>query len=155
MAIEALSIPTNLYPTSYSGMGEGWQNFSQNQAMPILSSLLSNYPGYIDNTYNTASTGLANFTSNQLQPAIQSTLNGLAGRNMINSSVAGDALSKTLTGLAGNMQGYQANLAADAAKAKMAYPSFALNAANTGQHSTSTNPLAPYQMMADLIARMM
>ena len=39
MAISALTIPTNIGPTSYTGLGSSWQDFSANTVQPVLSNL--------------------------------------------------------------------------------------------------------------------
>ena len=44
-----LQIPTNLFPSSYSGMGSAWQDFSQNQALPAVQNMLTQYPDFIRN----------------------------------------------------------------------------------------------------------
>ena len=71
----------------------------------------------INTAYNQASQGAGNVLSSQIAPAIQQNINGLAGRGMLNSTVAGDVMSKTMTGLAGNHQANAMNLNAGRASA--------------------------------------
>lgn len=149
-----LTIPTNLYPTSYSGLGSVWQNFSANQA-PKLESWLNNYDTNVNTAYNQASQGVGNVLSNQIAPAIQQNINGLAGRGMLNSSVAGDVMSKTMTGLAGNQQTNAMNLNAGRASALLDLGKQLMAGGAMGQYSESSNPLAPYQTMAELISQLL
>lgn len=155
MAINAMNIPTGIGPQSYSGMGQGWQNWSNQTAQPIMSNLMNNYQGIVGQGYDDASAGIANFGTQQMQPAIQSTINNLAGRGMINSSVAGGALSDVIGKLAGNTQGYQANLMGQKANAQAQFPTFAQNAAQMGQYSSSSDNSTPYRLMAQLLSGMM
>ena len=85
---------------------------------------------------------------NAVQPALQRDLNSLAGRNMINSSVAGDTMSKTLTNLAAERS--RQNMAADAqaAEFKLRIPELKADALNTWA-LTSSQTLAPYQLLLD------
>ena len=155
MAINALSIPNNVGPTSYSGFGSGWQNWSQNTVQPVLSNLLGNYEGFVNNAYGNATNGMQQFAQNQMAPAAQSVINNLAGRGMINSSVAGDTMSKTLSNIANQAQGYQAQMAGSQANAMMQLPTFATNLAQFGQYSNSTDNSTPYRIMASLLSGMM
>lgn len=93
MAINALSIPTGVGPTSYSGLGQGYQSFNNNSVIPLLQSLLSGYQGNVNSAYGNATSGLGTFAKQTITPAIQSVINTMAGKNMLNSSVAGDAIS--------------------------------------------------------------
>ena len=145
-----LTIPTNLYPSSYSGLGSVWQQFGANQA-PKLEGWLNNYDTNVNTAYNQASQGVGNVLSNQISPAIQQNINGLAGRGMLNSSVAGDVMSKTMTGLAGNHQANAMNLNAGRASALLDLGKQLMAGGSLGQYSESSNPLAPYQMLAEMI----
>ena len=149
-----LTIPTNLYPSSYSGLGSVWQNFGANQA-PKLESWLNNYDTNVNTAYNQASQGAGNVLSSQIAPAIQQNINGLAGRGMLNSTVAGDVMSKTMTGLAGNHQANAMNLNANRASALLDLGKQLMAGGAMGQYSESSNKLAPYQTMAELIYQLL
>lgn len=174
MAVDLTGLPMDYAPTSYSGLGNAWQGFGTGQVMPILQNLLSAYPnlvnqnygqaaGGIQNAYQQGVQGMGNFTQQQLKPAMQNTLNSLGSRNVLNSSVAGDALSKTMTGIGtnslgmmGNMMGQQSSmlggLYGQQANAAMQYPNFALQTAGTGQYSTQKDPTEMYRIWASLMA---
>ena len=150
-----MNIPTNVGPQSYSGLGAGWQNWTNNTVQPVLTNLLNNYQGIVGQGYDNAAAGLANFSTNQMRPAIQSTINNLAGRGMINSSVAGGALSDVISKMAGTTQGYQANLMSQKANAQAQMPNFAGNMAQLGQYSSSSDNSTPYRIFASLLSGMM
>lgn len=155
MAINAMNIPTNVGPQSYSGLGAGWQNWNTNTVQPVLTNLLNNYQGIVGQGYDNAAAGIANFSTQQMQPAIQSTINNLSGRGMLNSSVASGTISDVISKLAGNAQGYQANLMGQKANAQAQMPGFASNLAQLGQYSSSSDNSTPYKIFASLLSGMM
>ena len=155
MAINSFMIPASAMPqsSSYSGMGQGWTDFSNQTVKPIISNLVSGF-GNFSKPYNEAASGMTQYVNTQLAPAMQGILNKLAGRGMINSSVASDAMSKGLTGLLNNAQGYQAQLMGNAAGN---YAPFVQGVGQMGQYSSSSSKdaSAPYQIMAQLLQNMM
>ena len=155
MAISALTIPTNIGPTSYTGLGSSWQDFSANTVQPVLANLVSNYPQFMNKTYDDATAGLGKVATAQLQPALQGALNSLAGRNMINSSVASDTMSKAGTGVLNNLLGYGASLQGQKAAALANMPNMLGGIAQLGQYSSSTDNSVPYEIMATLLSGMM
>ena len=156
MAINALSIPTGVGPTSYSGLGQGYQSFTNNSVIPLLQSLLSGYQGNVNSAYNNASSGLGTLTKQTITPAIQSVINTMAGKNMLNSSVAGDAISGVASNIGTSLLGNQLTLAGNKANALTSgYDDTLLKAANLGQYSTSSDTSTPYRIMASLIQSMM
>ncbi len=195
MAINALNIPTGIGPLStsaslsnanslsnnsswnksYSGLGSGWTNWSGNTVQPLLSGVLGNYPNFINSAYNDASSGINAVAQSQLAPAMQGVINKLASRGMINSSVAGDAMSKTASGILDSLLSNQTSLNANRAGALAQYPSLLMNAAQLGQYSSGTgganatstssslsnssssssDTSTPYRIMASLLSGMM
>ena len=150
-----LQIPTNLFPSSYSGMGSAWQDFSQNQALPAVSNMLTQYPDFINQAWNGANNGMQQFTQNALKPAMQNTVNGLNSKGMLDSSVASDALAQTMSNVGNQVLGLSANN--EAAKASMLgqYPAYLNKVAGLGQYSESSDPSAPYTTMANLLAQLL
>jgi hypothetical protein len=156
MATSVLDIPTNVGPSSYGGLGAGYQGFMGNDLLPLLQQLVSGYATNVDKAYNNANTSLGTITRNTITPAIQSTINGLAGRNMINSSVAGDAMSKTISNLSSDLLNKQAGISANKATALTSgYGDLLTNLANLGRYQTSGDTSTPYQIMANLLQSMM
>ena len=147
-----LTIPTDLYPSSYSGLGSSWQDFSQNQALPAVQNMLTQYPDFINQAWGNANSGMQQFAKNTLKPAMQNTVNSLNSRGMLDSSVASDALAQTMSNVNTQLLGYNANN--EAAKASMLgqYPTYLNNVAGLGQYSESSDPSQPYATMASLIA---
>lgn len=90
--------------------------------------------------------------------AFQGTLNNLAARNMIDSSVASDALSEAAIPIMRDVgqRGFQAVL--EGLKSEMQVPGMLgqiasldqISEAFSGGSSSSSNPLAPYEIMARL-----
>ena len=149
-----VTLPNNwasLGPQSYSGMGQGWTNWSQNTAQPVLSNLLNNYNSTVNSNYAGASNGIGQFAQTQMQPAVQNTLNTLNANGVLNSSVAGDALSKTMLGVASNAQGLNANMETGRVNALNQLPALTTNAAQLGQYSNQSDPWAPYASILGFI----
>ena len=156
MAINALNIPTNIGPQSYSGLGSGYQGFSNNTVMPLLQKLLSGYSGNVNSAYSNATSGLGTITKNTITPAIQSVIDRLAGKNMLNSSVASDTMSGTISDLASGLLSNQTALAGNKATALTSgYNDLLTGSAGLGQFSSSTDNSRPYQIMASLLQSMM
>lgn len=156
MAINALSIPTGVGPSTYSGLGQGYQSFTNSSVIPLLQSLLSGYQGNVNSAYNNASSGLGTLTKQTITPAIQGVINTMAGKNMLNSSVAGDAISGAASSLGTSLLGNQMSLAGNKANALTSgYDDTLLKAANLGQYSMSSDTSTPYRIMASLIQSMM
>jgi len=151
MALQSFLVPQTAFPTSsgYSGLGQAWTGFSQNQVMPLLSRLVGSFGAYAE-PYNQAGQMTAQYMTNQLLPSIQGVLNRLAGRGMLQSSVASDALAKTAATLGGQALGAQAGLLGSAAQN---YGESLFKAAELGRYSTqsSQDPSAPYRVIADLL----
>lgn len=150
-----LQIPTNLFPSSYSGMGSSWQDFSQNQALPAVQNMLTQYPDFINQAWGNANSGMQQFAQNTLKPAMQTTINGLNSKGMLDSSVASDALAQTMSNVGTQLLGYSANN--EAAKASMLgqYPDYLNSTAGLGQYSESSDPSKPYATMASLISMLL
>lgn len=155
MAISALTIPTNIGEVKYEGMGPSWTDWSNQTVQPVLSNLVSNYPQFINKTYDDATAGLGKVATAQLQPALQGALNSLAGRNMINSSVASDTMSKAGTGVLNNLLGYGANLQGQKATTLANMPNMLGGMAQLGQYGLKTDTSTPYKIMAMLLSGMM
>ncbi len=156
MATSVLDIPTSVGPSSYGGLGAGYQGFMGSDLLPLLQQLVSGYATNVDKAYNNANTSLGTITRNTITPAIQSTINNLAGKNMINSSVAGDAMSKTISNLSSDLLNKQAGISANKATAlSTGYGDLLTNLANIGRYQTSSDTSAPYQIMANLLRSMM
>ena len=86
---------TDYYAPSYGKVGE------------TFDTARSKVPGY----YAKAGESLPQMYQQQLAPALQSSLNELARRNMLRSSVAGEALGETGRRVGSDILGLQAGLA--------------------------------------------
>ena len=150
-----LTIPTDLFPSSYSGLGSSWQDFSQNQALPAVQNMLTQYPDFINQAWGNANSGMQQFAKNTLKPAVQNTINGLSSKGMLDSSVASDALAQTMGNVNTQLLGYNANNEAAKANALGQYPAYLNNVAGLGQYSESSDPSAPYTTMANLLAQLL
>ncbi len=95
-----------------------------------LGYMLNNYPQYIQGVYNLAQRGIGQFAQRQLEPAVQNTINSLASRGMLNSSVASNTMSNTITDLLRNTQGYQMGLQSSMANQMAQYPQYLWNPYN-------------------------
>ena len=81
---------------------------------------------------------------------VQGVLNGLASRNMLNSSVASDTMSKTLSDM--SAEAMRNNMAAEAqgAEYKLKIPELNMQALQT-QAQTSTQMLLPYELLLNAL----
>lgn len=121
---------SGLYPQSYSGVSPQYSDQAMPQIIQQLQSSLSSMP-----------TSINNFTRTGAYSTLQDVMNNLAGRGMMNSSVASDALAKGITGM-----GNQA--------AQMQYQSpqvLGSLANNLGNFSYSSNQLAPYELLSNFV----
>lgn len=105
----------------------------------------------INSAYDSANQGIGSLAKTQLAPAVQSTLNGLAGRGMLNSSVAADALKGTMSNINTQLLNSATNLNASRAGSLADFGKQLLAGGAMGQYSETTNQLAPYELMANLI----
>lgn len=120
----------NLYPQSYSGISPQYSNQMLASLIPQLQQSTSGMP-----------TSINNFTRTGAYSTLQDVMNNLAGRGMLNSSVASDALSKGITGM-GNQ----------AAQMQFQSPQMLGQLAqNLGGFSYSSNQLAPYELLNNFI----
>ena len=164
------NIPTNLYSTSGSTSqnqsnqqsGIDWNTPFMQQILPSLTGAATNLQPNVDAMKQTLQDQYSNMMREALGPgALQGTLNQLAGRNMLNSQVASDALRGVSRDIMKDVanRGYESLLAQQAAQ--MEVPSILGNLAELGRRSTGTstgtstsstqNPLEPYQLMAQLM----
>lgn len=156
MAINALNIPTNIGLSKYTGLGSGYQGFSNNTVMPLLQKLLSGYSGNVNSAYSNATSGLGTITKNTITPAIQSVIDRLAGKNMLNSSVASDTMSGTISDLTNNLFSNQVGLAQNKVSALTSgYNDLLTGSAGLGRYSSDSDTSTPYQIMASLLQSMM
>jgi hypothetical protein len=116
----------SLYPVSYSGLNP---------------SVLSAFGPAAAQSAAQVPTSINDFVKASFSPMMTEQLNNLAGRNILNSSVASDAISKGFSGLAGT-----------AAQMQMQVPQMLASVAGgLGNMSYSSNPLAPYELLNDFV----
>lgn len=160
----------DLFPTSQSSQstssssrsGINWNSPFMQALLPQLNNSLNQLPSTLDNMQRTLQDQQTNLARQSLGPqALQGTLNNLAANGMINSSVAGDALSKTASTIMQDVlnRGYESALAGQ--QARLALPSALAGVAQLGQESSSSsrssasssssNPLAPYELAASIL----
>lgn len=168
------NIPTNLFPTSTSTQKSGssssswgginWKSPFMKDLLPYLQDAPGKLIGAVDNMGQTLNDQYANLMRRGLGPeAYQGTLNQLAQKGMLNSSVAGDSMASATKGIS-KMIGDQAfDSMLGQYSAQMQVPSILAQLAQLGQESktssgssststsASSNPLAPYELMASLL----
>lgn len=156
---------TSLIPTmreSFTGFPEQRQQY-YDQARQDLTQGYGDMQGYLSSIYG-----------NKLAPQLQQTMNRLAGRNMIGSQVAGEALGQTATGVANTVMDQLAamglakqkglsELATREGDAMIQYPQLLSQLLGQGRISSSSgtsssqqsDPSVPYRAALDFIGRMM
>lgn len=169
-AVGAFDVPTDAYPSSTSSSrsssssfsGIDWsrpiaaglqeQILSQAQQLPEMAEAL---PGRLDAYFR-------NLMQDALgRGAFTGTLNTLAERGVLDSTVAGDALSKTASHAMQEIgeKAFQSELAG--LRTQMEVPEMlaaiadldriSQSSSSGSSHSSSSNPLAPYQVMAQML----
>ena len=118
--------------------GINWGNPVNSAILPQLISSAQALPGVANNMGQTVQDQYSSLMNQAMGPqAFQGTLNELASRNMLNSSVAGNAMAQTAVPIAqaiGN-QGWQSSLAGQ--QAQMQVPTSLAQLAQLGQESTN------------------
>ncbi|RJQ58947.1 MAG: DUF4214 domain-containing protein [Desulfobacteraceae bacterium] len=137
------TLTADIFPKS----GVDWSNPALSGMTPFITDWLSKLPGLLDTLPATLQSMYGKTMQDSLSPdAFQGTLNQLMANNMLDSSVAGDAMSKTATEIS-------------KAVGEKAYPSYLtglsqkLTAPNLLQSlsqmfQTNENPLAPFELFA-------
>lgn len=173
-AATSFNIPTDLFPTSSSNSASSSSNQSQsgiNWERPVAAQMEQpiitagqNLPGVVNNMGQAIQGQYANAMRQAMGPnQFQGTLNQLAQRGMLGSTEAGNALAGAQNKAAQDIanKGFESQLQQYAAQ--MSLPSILGNIAQLAQESTgsgtststssskSSNPLAPYELMAGML----
>jgi hypothetical protein len=162
-----LDLPSNFFnlmPTSRSGMDYGspiWQGIG-----PQMLNLGADMPNMIDQYTEQAYGNYNNMMRNALGKQgslLQGNLNELNNRGILNSSVAGDVLSKASVPLLQGIGDKAWQTGMGAAKMQMGVPALLADIANTARISRSsgsststsqtTDPLAPYNSYMNWVLR--
>jgi len=155
-----------LYPTatSISGTqsrtGMDWGSPFMKQVSPMLTAATKELPGVIGKMGETLQDRYKSLMGTALrQQAFQGTLNQLAGRNILDSSVAASALAQTAVPIMQQIGdiGFQSALAQQ--QAQVGLPSMLAQIAGLGQTgvsaggaiSRSQDPLAPYKLLSQFL----
>lgn len=134
------NIPTDVYP--YTGLPQPYRGQLLSTVMPKLTQAVTDYPDIIPQYMEPQ---MRRFKGTAME-AGQGLLNQLASRNVLGSQVSGDAMVNLMKQL--NEQRF-GRLADMSLQAKLQYPSMLAQIAGMGQ--VTEDPLAPYQMIADLL----
>jgi hypothetical protein len=160
------NIPFDVYPQSSSWGNTGSMsgiNWNDPVSKGILNQLLSSAQGLPDlakQLPGTLQDMYSNLMRSALKPsAFQGVINDLASRGLLNSTIAKDTLATTAKDIAQNIgeTGYQSLL--QGLNAQMNVPSVLAEIAKLGQQTSSfgnqgssnIDPLAPYQLYANLL----
>jgi len=131
---------------SRSGLPEAWTQ----QLSPLIPQLVGsaqNYRSDIDKTTQAAKELYASQAKKAMRTGAQDILGRLSSRNMLDSSVASDTLSKGLTDIATSTAGKGFESALTGAAMKAQEPTMLGNLVNLGQTSESFDQLAPFKLL--------
>jgi hypothetical protein len=139
-----------------------WGDPLASEILPVLQRTSLDMPNIAGNVGNVLSDRYDNLMRMGLGPeAFQGTLNDLVSRNMLQSTEAGDALSRTAVPLIRDIGDKAYDAALQTELAKMQVPVNLANIAGLGQVSKGgatgssvseqSDPLAPYKLMTDII----
>jgi hypothetical protein len=164
------NIPEGAYPESSS---YGWNASQSEEAidwnsalgrilLPLIQGGAQNLPVLAGKLGNTLQGQYNSLMRQALGPdAFQGTLNQLAGKGILNSSMAGDTLANTASTIAGEignrgylsyLQGLQTQMQAPGMLGQLAELARRKDAISVSQQgSQSSNKLAPYELMASLL----
>ena len=165
------NIPTDLYPSSssnsnqssYSGLPSKYQEQILSGLIPSLLGSIQNMPGNIDKYNQDAMNAYGSTFKNMATEAMPGVLNNIFGRNMQNSSIAGDVTSRALSDITTGLQPQAYQTATQSALLKSQMPSLLANIAGlgTGTQSSSqttqesSEPGRPYETFSNLLAKLM
>ena len=138
------NVPTNLYP--YSGLPKQHREGLLSSIMPQLTQAATQYPQALQDYTGRMTRGFGDVVRTEGQGL----LNQLAGRNMLGSQAGGDAMVNLLKGLNRQATGTMADVGF---RAQTQYPSMLAGIAGLGQ--ATEDPLAPYNLMSQLLTRIM
>jgi hypothetical protein len=136
------------YQQSRSGLPKQYQEQILEKLIPKLLKSVEGYEGNIDKSTQAAQELFETQSRRGMKDQLQGILNSLAGRNILNSSVASDAISKGMGDIVqtGAQKGYESQMNDAALKAQL--PALLANIAQLGQSSTSSDPLEPYKLLS-------
>lgn len=172
----SFKFPLDLYPKAYTGMGKEFGGMLSS-LMPQVKSTFEQFPeqrqeyfaqarGDVGKGFDTAIGNLGKTYQKALQPALQQTLNDLAKRGMLNSSVAGEAMSGTAKGIGESILDKQSslelakqtglsNIAQQEGQGMYQFPQLLSNLLSQGRYTEQTDELAPYQSALGFLSRLM
>jgi len=173
---DIFKFPLDAYPKAYTGPTQEYQGFLSG-LLPQFQTTLQDLPAQTSQFYNqsrdditkgfdTAIKDVGKTYQNTLQPALQNTFNSLGKRGMLNSSVAGNALSGTAKGLGSDVMAQQSqlNLAKQLALAQMSQqggesmyklPQLLSELLSQGSYSEQTDTSVPYTETIRLLTSLM
>jgi len=127
---------SSAFNQSFSGLNEADRSQLMGAVLPMLVQQVGNLPQTIDDYVGNAANMYEGQARTLMGDAMQGLLNNLAGRNMLNSSVAGDAISKTMGQIFPTFadKTYQAGM--EGANMRLQMPQILGNLAQLGQFST-------------------
>lgn len=134
------NIPTDVYP--YSGLPKQHREGLLSSIMPKLTQAATQYPQALEDYTGRMTRGFGDVVRTEGQGL----LNQLAGRNVLGSQVGGDAMVNLLKELNKQATGTMADVGF---QAHTAYPGMLAGIAGLGQ--ATENPLAPYQLMTNIL----
>jgi len=161
-ALFNFDIPSDVYPytkqSQQSQTGMDWGSDFGQTLSPLLQQSAQQLPGLLSGISPAIQGQYSSLMKQALGPeAFQGTLNQLANKNMLNSSVAGDAMSKTASNIAtqvGN-QGYnsllQGLLAQTQLPSQLGNLGQLLQTSQSSGESITEQPLAPYELLAKML----
>lgn len=156
----------NLVPTttssshSYSGLAPGARGKIETGIVPMLVERARALPATIDNYTKNASGLYENLSRQAMTRAMPDILNGLAARNMLNSSVASDSIAKTMGSIVPTFANYGYAAGMEGAKMQAQVPDILGRLAELAKYNETSsttvqkNPLAPFELMAQVMANL-
>jgi len=127
---------SSAFNQSFSGLNEADRSQLMGAVLPMLVQQVGNLPKNIDDYVTNAANMYEGQARTLMGDAMQGLMNNLAGRNMLNSSVAGDAISKTMAQIFPTFADKTFQAGMEGANMRLQMPQILGNLAQLGQFST-------------------
>ena len=124
---------------SFSGLPQEYGTSILQNTVPTMNNLVKNYPQYAQQAMDDSMNSYGSLMKSAYQSVLPSVLNDLAGKNVLNSSVASDAIGNAANTVMSAIEPQAYNASANYFNTMANAPTMLGNIAQLGQYSESAN----------------
>lgn len=153
------AIPTDVqlynpeqFPTSRSGIGQGYIDQIMSAIMPQLTSQVENYDTNVDTQTENAVGLAANTGQDLLGNILQTNMNSMVNKGMMDSKVAGTAFGAAQGEVLSNIQNQTMQAGMEGAKLKLGSTDMLGQLAQLGTVTEAEDPSIPNRILATLFS---